>query len=157
MPSNIDLLPVLGLWYPDVPIIFCTRDLLDVGITIYFRYYSSGNKPYFDLAEIGRYIARYTMLCKFMEAVLPNPVCWVRYEDLVEDPAAEIRRLAAFLDLDPTSLGDACAVSANEAYRHPVDSHELPTPITTDAVGIHQRFGHRLDPLWHGIMRNLGD
>ncbi|MEX0430677.1 tetratricopeptide repeat-containing sulfotransferase family protein [Spiribacter insolitus] len=157
MPTNLGLLPVLGLWYPDMPVILCTRDLLDVGVTIYFRYYSTGNRAYFDLNEIGRYIAKYTVCCKFMEVVLPNPVLWVRYEDLVHDPYAEARRIGQFLGLDMDVIGRELASPEETAYRHPIDSHNRPSRITTEGVGLHERFKENIDPLWNGIMENLGD
>ncbi|MCG5531676.1 sulfotransferase [Halorhodospira halochloris] len=39
MPENLWHLGLFALWFPQVPIIFCKRGLLDHGLSSYFRYY----------------------------------------------------------------------------------------------------------------------
>lgn len=152
LPENLWRLPMLALWFPKMPLIFCQRDPLDQGVSIFCRYYDTGNQPYFDLQETGHYLGAYNALLAFFAEMLPNPILWVHYEDLVNNPQAEAQRLYAFLDLhqDAAPLDDLSDEAGNGEYRHLIDSHDRPTVIRQDGVGIHQRFADHLAPLKAG-------
>lgn len=152
LPENLWRLPILSLWFPKMPLIFCQRDPLDQGMSIFCRFYRTGNRPYFDLYETGRYLRAYEDLQTLMERTLPNPILRVRYEDLARDPAGQATRLHEFLSLspEPSDLAALTASPGDGDYLHPVDSHDRPTAIRKHGIGFHRRFASHTEPLLAG-------
>lgn len=151
-PMDIWALGLIGLWFPNAPIVFCQRDLLDLGLTAYFNQYTEGNDHTEDLYTLGEHIAYYEQAMQHWARVLPNPIHWVSYEELVRDPQAVSSRLLKALGKPEN------AVYEQEAARHaafaehlsPVRSLDVPMPIRRDFVGVAEPFKHHLEPLREG-------
>ena len=158
LPDNLWRLPMLSFWFPRTPIVFCKRNFLDLGVSIYFQYYGTGNRPLFDLYEIGQYMRAYEELMKFFEGILPNPIVWMDYDELVRAP----RQMATLLyedlglgfdNVDFSRLEPAATQS--EQGVHPIGSSDSVTAVGTVGVGIGQRFDRYLDALREGYAAPL--
>src|SRR5699024_3513691 len=90
MPGDLWNLGLIGLWAPEVPIIFTVRNVLDLGVTGYFQQYEfpEGYRYSYNLHHMGRQIACFEKVMEHWAQVLPNPVYLVDYEALVADPQA---------------------------------------------------------------------
>ncbi len=149
LPGNNFALGALALWLPKVPIIFCRRDLMDLGIACYFKRYATGNRHAYKLEELGRHIRVYEEFMRLWLEVLPNPMLEVQYEDLVRSPETEAARIYEFLGLDWRPeylkfLGTHEELAANIGLAH---SLEAPAPIRADFVGTASPFLDQLAPL----------
>lgn len=91
-PPNTVVLPELRHVFPDLRVIHALRDGRDVVRS--FMEVSREGLPYFAAWWV-RAVAR----ARAFGARWPAQYLEVRYEDLVRDPAATIRRIAAFLEL----------------------------------------------------------
>lgn len=149
LPGNVYALGVLGLLLPKVPIIFCRRNLMDLGLACYFKRYATGNRHTYKLEELGRHIRIYEAFIDLWLEVLPNPMLEVQYEHLVADPDTGARQLYEFVGLDyrPEYL------EILEAHRElaenigPAHSLEAPSPIRKDFIDSARPFLNQLQPL----------
>lgn len=153
MPGNLPRLPLLSLWFPDAPLIFCRRNILDLGVSEYFKYYGTGNRELFDLYDIGQYIKAYESLMDFFESVLPNPIIRVDYDEMVDAPRETALRLFKLLSLDTDGVDFSQlqpGFSEKEHFVHPIGSLDAVTTIRKHARGIGTRFEHHLASLIEG-------
>lgn len=153
MPDNLPRLPLLSLWFPETPMIFCKRNVLDLGVSEYFKFYGIGNRHLFDLYEIGQYIRAYEDLMEFFSSILPNPVIRVDYDEMVEDPREFASSLYEALNLETDGVDFSRlepGQSEREHFVHPISSLDAVTTIRKHARGIGARFEHHLAPLIEG-------
>ena len=141
LPENIWTLPVIALWFPQTPIIFCRRAILDHGISIYFRRYQTKNRDLFDIDQIGYYLRDINNLIDFYLQTLPNPMLELQYEDNVRDPIGAARRIYAFLGLDaPADLESRIKHEDETTILNPGDSIDGLPMVSDQFVGIGERF-----------------
>ena|GEM_PF-2612178 len=154
MPGDIWNLGLIGLWAPNVPIVFCMRDVLDLAVTGYFQQYQNpeGYRYSYDLESMGRQIAIFEKLMEHWAQVLPNPIYLVDYEAVVNDPRAVMNNLFEQLGLRRTQSYEGI-IDANaglEACISPIASQDAAMPITRRFVGISRRFSLYLSPVVKG-------
>lgn len=100
MPSNFLRLGLIGLLYPRARIIHCKRDPMDNCLSAFFQDFSATHAYSSDLEDLGFYYQQYQRLMEHWEAVIPNPVKPLHYEELVADQESVTRELVAFLGLE---------------------------------------------------------
>lgn len=154
MPGDIWNLGLIGLWAPNVPIVFCMRDVLDLAVTGYFQQYQNpeGYRYSYDLESMGRQIAVFEKLMEHWTQVLPNPIYLVDYEAVVNNPQTVMGNLFEQLGLQRTQSYEGI-IDANaglEASISPIASQDAAMPITRRFVGIAQRFSPYLSPVVKG-------
>jgi tetratricopeptide (TPR) repeat protein len=160
VPGDLWYLGLVGLWAPQVPIIFCVRNLLDLGVTGYFHQYliPEGYRYSYDQHQLGRQIACSEKVMEHWAQVLPNPVYLVDYEALTRDPETVMNNLLDDLGLK-REQAYAEVVGANADMLDqlsPIVSTDAPMPVTERFVGIGERFRQYLDPMIEGY-RTIAD
>ena len=133
-PSYMQRLHLLERVFPDAQYVHLVRDGRDAGLS--FR--EMRRKPRLNLAR-PRGIASFASQWKLEvegarelgRRVGPERYHELRYEDLVRDPEAELRRVASFLELDfePGMLAYHASVDASALADHPLLA-EPPRPDT---------------------------
>ena len=151
-PGNIHALGVFALLLSEVPVVFCRRQLMDMGLACYFKRYAKHNRHASNLQELGRHIRIYEAFMDLWLAVLHNPVLEVRYEDLVNDPETGARRVYDFLGLDFKREYLDHLETHRELAEHIGLAHSLeaPSPIRNDFVDSAGPFMQQLAPLREG-------
>jgi tetratricopeptide (TPR) repeat protein len=146
MPSNFLFVGLIHLALPRARIIHVKRDQVDTCLSCFSLLFSEGQAFAYDLAELGRYYRAYDALMNhWRDALPPESMLEVRYEDLVKDLDGHARRLIAHCGLD---WNDAC-LSFHKTKR-PVQTASLVQvrkPIYADSVGRWRFYGERLKPL----------
>lgn len=145
-PANLSRLGYLALLHPEVPIIFCRREPLDLGLALYFKNFRSGHRYSYQLATAGRAIAVAEKLIEHWRQALPNPMLEVRYEALVQDPQGTQRALFASLGLAPALLCEQ-PLTGTEWRVFPSRSIDSVGSISAELVGFANRFRSQLEPL----------
>lgn len=141
LPDNIWTLPIISLWFPKTPIIFCRRNIIDQQISIFFKKYESKSRDFFDYGLIGNYLDDINRLMDFYLETLPNPMLEVNYEDNVRDPGAAARKIYGFLGLETPQGLEAGIHRADKALiANPADSIDGLPVISDHLVGIGARF-----------------
>ncbi|MCF8056402.1 MAG: sulfotransferase [Desulfocapsa sp.] len=100
MPSNFILLGLIRIILPNARIIHCTRNPVDTCLSNYFQYFNEGNECSFDLDTLALYYRKYKELMAFWKQTLPGTLHEVNYEELVDDPEKNCRKLINFLGLE---------------------------------------------------------
>ena len=120
MLDNFRHVGLIHLALPQARIIHTRRDPIDTCLSCYSLLFEQLNFTY-DLGELGRYYNAYTRLMRHWHTVLPEAVMLdVQYEDLVEDPEMQARRIVAHCGLD---WDDSC-----------LRFHETARPVRTASV-----------------------
>lgn len=93
MPMNFWHLGLIHLLFPGARIVHAVRNPLDTCLSCYFQPFETIKWSH-DLGWIGSYYCAYREAMDHWKRVLPaNRIIEVRYEDMVDDPEAGIRRL----------------------------------------------------------------
>ncbi len=100
MPQNFLYLGMISLLCPDAPIVHCRRSPMDNCVSIFFQDFR-GDHPYaYDLENLGFYYKQYQRLMEHWKQVLPNPILDFDYEEMVNNPEQQTRRLIDFVGLE---------------------------------------------------------
>mgnify|MGYP003671076722 CR=1 FL=1 len=145
-PANLSRLGYLALLHPEVPIIFCRREPLDLGLALYFKNFRSGHRYSYQLASTGRAIALAEKLMQHWRQALPNPIFEVQYEALVQDPRGTQQTLLSSLGLPPATPRERPGTGA-EWRVFPSRSIDSVGTISPELIGFAQRFHSQLAPL----------
>jgi cytochrome c-type biogenesis protein CcmH/NrfG len=99
-PANWRYLGMIHALLPKARFIDVRRNPLDCGFANYAQHYNAGAAFSYDQRDIAHYYADYVRLMRHFAPLLPNQYHRVIYEDLVDQPEREIRRLIDFLGLE---------------------------------------------------------
>ena len=100
LPINFVHLGLITTLFPNARIVHCHRNPLDVGLSCFIEQFEMPQDFTTDLSDFGAYYGQYDRLMKHWRRVLRAPFHEVRYEDLVESPEAESKKLIRFCGLD---------------------------------------------------------
>jgi tetratricopeptide (TPR) repeat protein len=127
MPNNFLHVGLIRLILPNAKIIDARRHPMGAGFSAYKQHFARGQHFSYDLTELGRYWRDYAGLMAHFEAVQPGAVLTVRYEDVVDETEAQVRRLLAFcgLPFEPACLAfhetqRAVRTASSEQVRRPI-------------------------------------
>lgn len=106
MPLNEMHLGLISLLFPRAPIIHVVRHPLDVVLSVYSNFLTHG---YFCAANLESIATHYVLMADLLahyQETLSMRYMSVRYEDIVDDQEAQIRRLLSFIgvEFDPHCL-----------------------------------------------------
>ena len=145
MPDNVFQLGFLATLLPGARVICCTRDLRDVGASI-FQHRFIGYHPYaHDLADLGWYIAKHQCLLEHWRASLPSPMLMLDHAEWIADFGATLRRVLRFLDLP---YDRACERFFEHDRRIGTASRaQVRRPINAAGVGRWREYAEQLAPM----------
>lgn len=146
-PLNFLHLGLIALLYPQAPILHCVRDPLDTGLSIYFQHFAHPRNTYaYDLDDIGFFYRQYRELMAHWRAVLPaHNLHAVRYENLVQNPETEIRKLVAAAGLEWNA---ACLESHKHTERiNTASVWQARQPIYNSSIGRWRHYARHLQGL----------
>jgi tetratricopeptide (TPR) repeat protein len=146
MPSNFLYAGLLHAMLPNARLVFCTRDPLDNGLSLYTSLFSGRQDFAYDLEEIGRYYRAHERLVDHWKRVLPpGAFIEIRYEDVVTDFDATVGALLAFCGLP---WDDACRRFYETRRTVATASRtEVRQPLYRSSIGRAQRYAAYLEPL----------
>jgi Sulfotransferase family len=146
MPSNYYFAGLLHLALPNAKIIHIARDPIDTCISCFSKLFSAEQSHTYDLAELGRYYARYQRLMAHWRAVLPaGRILDVRYEDLLADLKGQAQRIIAYCGLP----WDERCLAFHKTQRpvRTASATQVRRPLYTSAVGRWRVYEQYLGPL----------
>lgn len=145
MPFNSFNIAMIRLALPNAKIIYCSRDPMDIGLSIYRKFFLEDLYWGYDLENIGTIIKAHTNLMSYWQSLPDMDIYECNYEQLVSDPEEEIRKLIGFCNLD---WDDAC-LSSDEKARNitTADTPMLGRPIKTAFVKEWKKYENYAAPL----------
>jgi hypothetical protein len=145
MPMNWSDVVFIRQILPQARFIDIRRGAMDCCFSNYIHYFSRAHAASFDLHDIGRCYVDYVRLMEHIQAVAPGIIHPVRYERLVEDPEAELRRAFAYLGLE----WEAAPLSFHEsdrAVRTP-SAEQVRRPLNRQGIAAWRPYAQWLGPL----------
>ena len=146
MPHNFLHLGLIALLFPNARIIHCRRDPLDNCVSCFTTQLKDQLHSYaIDLGTLGEYYREYVSLMAHWREVLPVPIYELDYEQLIESPERETRRLIDFVGLpwDPACLSPH---ESGQAVRT-LSRMQVRQPIYRTSVGRWRHYEKHLAPL----------
>jgi tetratricopeptide (TPR) repeat protein len=145
MPNNFLHTGFIHLILPNAKIIDARRHPLGCCFSCFKQHFARGQSFTYSLADLGHYYADYVDLMAHYDRVLPGRVHRVIYENMVDDPEAEVRRLLDYCGLD---FEEACL----RFYENPravrtASSEQVRRPIFREGVEQWKNFEPWLGPL----------
>ncbi len=145
-PLDFLHLGLVALMFPRARVIWCRRDPRDIAVSIYGENFALDEPLATDLAAIGHYIDQQVRLMRHWQATLPLPILECAYEDLVDAPEAQARRLVAFVGLpwDPACMDFHASTRAIQSPSR----WQVRQPVHARSVGRWRRYAGALGPLF---------
>ena len=97
MPLNETHLGLIGLMFPEAPVIHVLRHPLDVVLSTYANHMTHGFHCASDLVSIARHYLLIADLVEHYRRETAPRILAVRYEDLIDDQETWVRRMLAFV------------------------------------------------------------
>lgn len=105
LPANFQSIGLIKMIFPNAKIIEMRRNAHDVALSIFKNFFAE-NEPYFcDLAEFFKYNALYEELMTHWKSSIPDQICSIDYETLVNTPEQTLKDVITFCGLE---WQDAC-------------------------------------------------
>lgn len=142
-PYNFLHVGLIAMLFADARIVWCRRDPRDIALSIFSESFSPQATYATDLDDIASMIAQQERLMRHWQAVSPLPILELRYEDMVADTDAQIRRLVEFAGLP---WDNRC--QAFHARERAVQTHsrwQVRQPVHARSVGRWRNY-----PQWFG-------
>lgn len=144
-PENFQHIGLIHLILPNARIIDVRRNPMAGGLGMFRQHFGSGRAYTYDLHDIGLYYRTYVELMACCDAALPGRIHRVIYDDLVDDPETEIRRL---LDHCGLPFEPAC-LNFHENSRAVMtpSAEQVRRPIFRNGIDQWRAYESWLDPL----------
>ncbi|WP_371195636.1 sulfotransferase [Glaciecola sp. SC05] len=153
MPNNFLHIGLIKLILPNAKIIDARREPMACCFSGFKQLFAEGQEFTYGLENIGRYYCAYMDMMQHWNKVLPGFVLHVQHEDVIDDLAAQVRRILDFCGLD---FEQSCVDfhKTKRAIKTP-SSEQVRQPIFRDSMQQHANFDKHLGPLkrlvsqWH--------
>jgi len=145
MPGNFVHAGLICMMFPNAKIIDARRHPLDCCLSCFTNFFPLGQPFASDLTELGRYYADYVERMAHFDEVFPGRIHRVFYEQLVENPEREVRRLLEYMGLP---FEDTC-LRFYETDRNvkTMSAEQVRMPMYRHGVGRWHKFEAWLAPL----------
>lgn len=145
MPNNFLHVGLIHLILPNAKIIDARRHPLGCCFSVFKQHFARGQAFSYDQTELGRYYADYADLMAHFDSVLPGRIHRVIYEQLVDDPEREVRRLLDYCGLPFEE--DCLHFYRNSRAVRTASSEQVRQPIFREGVEQWRNFEPWLGPL----------
>jgi tetratricopeptide (TPR) repeat protein len=151
MPNNFLQIGFIAAILPKAKIIDARRNPMACGFSCFKQHFARGQGFSYDLIDIGRYYADYVALMEHFDAVLPERILRVQYEEVVGDLEGQVRRLLAYCGLD---FEEQCLnFYQNDRIVRTASSEQVRMPIFQDGLEQWRHYEKWLDPLQKALHR----
>ena len=145
MPNNFRHIGLIHLILPNAKIVDARRGAMGCCFSGFKQLFAEGQEFTYGLEEIGHYYRDYVRLMDHWDAVLPDKIVRVRYEDVVADLEPQVRRILDYLGLP---FEDACLnFHQTERAVRTASSEQVRQPIFKSGVDQWEHFSPYLDLL----------
>ncbi len=151
MPSNFVYIGFMRALFPGARFLYCRRDAIDTGFSIYKQNFNDSHRYASDLGDIAHFIAQERHVMQQWLHRFPDRILSVDYENIATDFDRETQRVFDFLNLEWDE-------SVRDFYKNPEISNtasynQVRSPIHGKAVGYYRNFepflGHLINGLEH--------
>ncbi len=136
---------LIRLALPNAKIVHCTRDPVDIGLSLWRLNFGAGMPWCYDQRDIGRYYHAYRKVMAHWNALFPGDVMEMNYETMVAQQERETRRLLEFCRLP----WDARCLDFHKTGRQvkTASAPQVRQPLYTSSAGKWKKYEKHLGPL----------
>lgn len=145
MPDNYLMAGWLAMAFPGATILHVQRDPRDVAISCWFSQFAAEAQWINELRHIAHRIEQHRRLMRHWRATIGERLVDVRYEDLVADPEAELRRALAAMGLDWHP--DVLASSERRGYVGSSSRQQVREPIHGRSIARWRHYAVAMEPI----------
>jgi len=146
MPRNFELLGLICEALPQARIVHCQRAPLDTCVSCYTINFAGRQRFSNDLTDLGTAYRLYRELMDhWRQALPPGRMLDVVYEDLVENPETQVRRLVKHCGLDWES--NCLSFHERGGTVRTASVSQVRKPIYNSSIGRYKKFEDHLKPL----------
>ena len=155
MPNNFRHIGLIKLMLPNAKIIDARRHPMGCCFSGFKQLFAEGQAFSYDLSDAGQYYRDYQSLMDTWQAIFPEQILHVQYEDVVNDFEAQVRRI---LDYCGLPFEEACLsfYKTERAVRTP-SSEQVRQPIYRGGIDQWKNFEAHLAPLKESLGSVLDD
>lgn len=145
MPLNEFNLGLIALLFPAAPLLHVVRHPLDVVLSVYGNLLTHGYRCAYALDTAARHFALTSELVAHYRTEMALRYLPLRYEDLVADPEAQMRRVLRFagLPFDPACLRP----DENRRHARTASYAQVTEPLYERSVGRWRHYRRHLEPV----------
>lgn len=152
MLTNFRNVGFIANLFPAAPVIWMRRDPRDVCLSIYSRKFPDGHPYACDPGWLAHFYGQSVRMMRHWQALLPDRVLEMAYEDLVEAPEARTRELADFCGLE---WHERCLeFEKKPAASFTFSEMQVRKPLNRAGVGRWRHYGTELAPLVKALTDN---
>ena len=132
---------------PNAKLLHNFRDPVDTCLSIYQQNFTRGMTYAFDMKQIALYYRLYRRLMEHWQALFPDKILDVNYEDVVVDTEGQIRRIIEFCDLP---WDDGCLdenQSQQQNTTRTASIWQVRQPVYQSSVRRWQKYEKHLGPM----------
>ena len=148
-PFNYAFVPLIAHMFPGCKVIHCVRDPLDCCLSNYTQAFARLHLQTHDLYWLGRFYADYERVMSAWHEVPGVDMIDLRYEELVEDPEGQSKRVMAFLGREWTD--DILEFHKSKRTVNTASRDQVRREIYTSSIKKYTPYEHRLGELKRGI------
>jgi tetratricopeptide (TPR) repeat protein len=148
-PFNYVFVPLIAHLFPSAKIIHCKRDELDCCLSNFTQAFSRPHPQTQDLYWLGRYFADYERTMKAWHDIPEVDMIDLQYEDLVDDPEGQSKRVMEFLGREWTE--DILEFHKSKRTVNTASRDQVRKKIYKSSVKKYTPYEHSLDELKRGI------
>ena len=100
MPNNFPYIGLIKMILPNAKIIDARRNPLDGCFSCFKQFFAKGQHFTYDLDDIARYYKDYERIMSFWNSIFQDSIYKIVYEDVIENPESEVKKLLNYLELD---------------------------------------------------------
>ena len=100
MPNNFPYIGLIKMILPNAKIIDARRNPLDGCFSCFKQFFAKGQHFTYDLDDIARYYKDYERIMLFWNSIFQDSIYKIVYEDVIENPESEVKKLLNYLELD---------------------------------------------------------
>ncbi len=145
MPLNETHLGLIGLLFPEAPIVHVVRHPLDVALSVFSNHLTHGFYCAYELESIARHYALVADLVEHYLRELQIKYLRVRYEDVIADQERQVRDILGFIgvDYDPRCL----AFHENSRYARTASYAQVAEKLYDRSVNRRLAYREELAPI----------
>lgn len=148
-PFNYVFVPLIAHLFPGAKIIHCKRNELDCCLSNFTQAFSRPHPQTQDLYWLGRYFADYERTMRAWHDIPEVDMIDLQYEDLVDDPEGQSKRVMEFLGREWTE--DILEFHKSKRTVNTASRDQVRKKIYKSSVKKYTPYEHRLDDLKRGI------
>jgi tetratricopeptide (TPR) repeat protein len=145
MPLNETHLGLIGLLFPEAPLVHALRHPLDIMVSAFSNAFTHGFFCSYDLVSAATHYVRVMDLVESYRAEMALRYLPIRYEDMVSDQEASVRSLLSFIgeEFDRSCL----TFHENRRYARTASYAQVTEPLYDRSVGRWKHYRAHLEPV----------